>query len=212
MSFGVRLAVPDDAAAARRIYAPYVEETAISFETDPPTVDEMRERIETTRHDHPWLVAEDEEVVGYAYAGPFASRDAYRWAVECSVYVARDSHRSGGGRRLYTALFDLLTRQRYRTAYAGTTLPNPASVGLHEAMGFTPVGTFEDAGYKHGEWHDVQWWQRPLGDGVSDDSEAAAPSPPRPLTALSGRELVAALSVGDAVDDTTAADGADGRD
>ncbi|MWG34591.1 arsinothricin resistance N-acetyltransferase ArsN1 family B [Halomarina oriensis] len=187
-----RLASPDDAPAIRRIYAPFVEETAISFEGDPPSADELRERIDATLPQYPWLVAgTDAGVVGYAYAGPFQSRPAYRWSAECSVYVARDSHRSGVGRTLYTALFDLLARQNYRTVYAGMTVPNAASAGLHDSMGFAPVGTFERAGYKHGAWHDVQWWQRTL-DGAEDDT-SGPPDEPRALTELTERELDAAL-------------------
>ena len=198
----LRLATPNDAAAVQRIYAPFVEVTAVSFEDTPPTPAEMRDRIASKLPDYPWLVAEDESgVVGYAYAGPFASRAAYRWAVECSVYVAPDAHRSGVGSGLYTALLDLLARQGYRTAYAGTTVPNEASAGLHRSAGFTPVGTFEDAGYKRGAWHDVQWWQRGLDDtgerGSRDESDEFAeqpPAPPRPLTELDAAAIDAALA------------------
>ncbi|MFC5971561.1 arsinothricin resistance N-acetyltransferase ArsN1 family B [Halomarina salina] len=190
----LRPATPDDAAAIRRIYAPFVEETAVSFEADPPTVDEMRDRIESKPPAYPWLVAEGGSgVVGYAYAGRFASRAAYRWAVECSVYVAPDAHRGGVGGALYTGLLDLLARQGYRTAYAGMTVPNEASAGLHSAMGFTPVGTFENAGYKRGSWHDVQWWQRGLGDEATADT--GQPAPPRPLPELADAEVAAALTV-----------------
>ena len=189
----LRLATPEDAPAVRRIYAPFVEGTAVSFEEVPPTVAEMRDRIASNHPDYPWLVAEDDAgVLGYASAGPFASRPAYRWAVECSVYVVPDAHRRGVARSLYAALFDLLDRQSYRTAHARVTLPNAASTGFHESAGFTPVGTFERAGYKHGTWHDVQWWQRDLGD-AGHDAEAGPPAEPRPLTTLGGDALAAAL-------------------
>lgn len=196
----LRLATPDDAAAVQRIYAPYVEETAVSFEDDPPTVAEMRDRIASKPPSHPWLVAvaDDVGVVGYAYGSTFRSRRAYRWAVESSVYVASDAQRGGVARSLYTALFDLLDRQGYRTVYAGMTTPNAASAGLHESMGFTSVGTFENAGYKNGSWHDVQWWQRSLGDAVDDERNGdegrnGPPAAPRPLTDLPDEAVAAVL-------------------
>ncbi|MFD1513308.1 arsinothricin resistance N-acetyltransferase ArsN1 family B [Halomarina rubra] len=203
----IRLASPTDATAIQRIYEPYVAETAVSFERDPPSVTEMADHIDATLPDHPWLVAEvDGEVVGYAYAGPFRSRPAYRWAVECSVYVAPDAHRCGVGRVLYGALFALLDQQGYRTAYAGMTVPNEASAGLHEALGFTPVGTFEHAGYKQDAWHDVQWWQRPVGETPADADDP--PAEPRPLSDLDED----ALSVSLAVDAVDAVDGSAGEE
>ena len=202
----LRLATPEDAPAVRRIYAPFVEETAVSFEEVPPTIAEMRDRIASKRPDYPWLVAEgDAGVLGYASAGPFASRPAYRWAVACSVYVAPDAHRRGVARSLYAALFDLLDRQGYRTAHARVTLPNAASTGFHESMGFSPVGTFERAGYKRGRWHDVQWWQRGLADAERDE-DAGSPAEPRPLTALDEDALAAALDERGADVDGTASE------
>jgi L-amino acid N-acyltransferase YncA len=178
----------DDAEAIAGIYGPAVSDAAISFEYDPPDADEMRRRIATTVPDHPWLVATNgDTVVGYAYAHAFAPRAAYRWSVETSVYVDRAHHGAGVGRRVYGALFRVLALQGYRRAFAGIALPNPASVGLHEAMGFTPVGTYENVGWKLGAWHDVGWWQRDVGDA------AAPPETPRPLTALPAAEIAAAL-------------------
>jgi L-amino acid N-acyltransferase YncA len=166
----VREATAADAAACAAIYAPYVTDTAVSFETEPPGPDEMAARIAAA---HEWLVLEDGgRVVGYAYAGRFAPRAAYRWACEVSVYLERGRHRTGGGRALYAALLPRLAARGFRVAVAGMTLPNDASVGLHRAMGFQPVGTYRRIGYKHGAWHDVAWTQRVLAD---DDEPPAEP-------------------------------------
>ena len=168
----VRPATVDDAAACAAIYAPYVAETAISFEAVPPDRDEMACRIAAAIEHHAWLVLEDEgRVVGYAYGGPYKERKAYAWACEVSVYVERGWHRSGAGRELYEALFERLAARGYRTAVAGMTLPNDASVGLHRALGFELVGTYRRIGYKNGAWHDVAWTQRPLADGPGPPGE-----------------------------------------
>jgi L-amino acid N-acyltransferase YncA len=167
----VRDATRDDAQACAAIYAPYVTDTAISFETDVPSVEAMAGRIAAALNTHAWLVAEaeaDGRVVGYAYGGPYKARLAYRWACEVSVYVDRGRRRSGAGRALYEALLDRLAARGYRIAVAGMTLPNDASVALHRAMGFEPVGTYRRIGYKHGAWHDVAWTQRPLAPDGSD--------------------------------------------
>jgi L-amino acid N-acyltransferase YncA len=170
----VRDATPADAAACAAIYAPYVTETAISFETDPPGAEEMAERIAEALATHAWLVLEDEgTIVGFAYGGPFRSRAAYRWSCEVSVYVDRARHRGGAGRALYEALLARLAERGYRTAVAGMTLPNAASVALHRAMGFEPVGTYRSIGYKHGAWHDVAWAQRPLAPASDPPAEPA---------------------------------------
>ena len=159
----VRRATTADAEACAAIYAPYVAETAISFEAEPPTAEEMGRRIAAALERHDWLVLEDGgRVVGYAYGGPYKARDAYRWVCEVSVYIERGRHRTGAGRELYEALFERLAARGYTMAVAGMTLPNDASVGLHRAMGFEPVGTYRRIGYKGGRWHDVAWTQRPL--------------------------------------------------
>jgi phosphinothricin acetyltransferase len=163
-----------DAAACASIYAPYVIESPVTFETEPPDAEEMSERIADALATHAWVVLEDDaRVCGYAYAGPFKTRAAYRWSCEVSVYLEVGRRRTGAGRQLYTALFDRLTARGFRTAVAGMTLPNEASVGLHRAMGFEPVGTFRDIGYKFHGWHDVFWAQRPL---------ATTEGPPAELT------------------------------
>ena len=169
----IRDAVAADAERCAEIYAPYVRETAISFEEAPPSAQEMAGRIAEAQRAHAWLVLEEDgEVVGYAYGGPFMSRAAYQWATGVSVYLAAGRRRTGGGRALYEALFDRLAARGHRTALAGIALPNDASVGLHRALGFELVGTYRRVGWKLGRWHDVAWYQRSLGE---DDG------PPVPL-------------------------------
>lgn len=156
----IRLACGDDAEAIHGIYAPIVRDSVISFEFEIPSVEEMRRRVMGTLESLPWLVCEhDGDIFGYAYAGQHSSRDAYQWSADVSVYVAASFHRLGVGRAIYRSLFDLLTLQGFWNAYAGITLPNAASVGLHESMGFRPVGVYREVGYKFGAWHDVGWWQ-----------------------------------------------------
>jgi L-amino acid N-acyltransferase YncA len=160
----VRDATEDDARACAAIYAPYVTDTAITFEYDPPSAAEMARRIAASQRAHAWLVLEEEgRVVGYAYAGPFKERVAYRWSAEVSVYLEAGRRRSGSGRLLYEALFARLTERGFRTLVAVMTLPNDASEGLHRALGFEPVGTLRRVGWKHGEWRDVAWAQRSIG-------------------------------------------------
>lgn len=163
----IRPARADDGAALAAIYAPYVLETAISFEVEPPTPAEMSERIVATLATCPFLVFEiDGDVVGYAYAGPHRARSAYRWSVDVTVYATPHLHRRGVGRALYEELLDQLTRQGFHTAFAGIALPNDKSVGLHEAVGFRHLGTYREVGFKFGKWHDVGWWSRRLHDGL----------------------------------------------
>lgn len=165
-----------DAAACAAIYAPYVTGTQVTFETEPPTAEQMAGRIETAAKSCAWLVLEDDgRVVGYAYAGRFHARPAYRWACEVSVYLETGRRRTGGGRALYETLLARLAERGYRIAVAGMTLPNEASVGLHETLGFEPVGTYRRIGYKLGRWHDVAWMQRRLLD---DDDDGGAPPEP----------------------------------
>lgn len=161
----VRYADPArDAPGCAAIYAPYVEDSVISFETQAPSAREMAERIEAITATHPWLVAErDGRLAGFAYASPHHPRAAYRWAADVTVYVDAAHHRAGVGRELYEALFELLRAQRLWIACAGITLPNDASVGLHEALGFVPVGVYRNIGWKDGSWRDVGWWQLDLG-------------------------------------------------
>ena len=176
MSIAIRLARPDDTAAIATIYAPYVTDTVISFETVSPDEREMAHRLAKTLARFPWLVAMcDGEVAGYAYAGQHRERAAYQWSADVSVYVHKDFQRRGIGRALYTSLFAILRALGYYNVYAGIALPNPASVALHEAMGMTPVGVYRHVGYKGGMWHDVGWWEGSLRQ------QSAEPHPPRAL-------------------------------
>ncbi len=153
-----------DAAGIAAVYRPYVTGSVASFELTPPTGEEIAERMHTGVR-KPWWVAErDGEVVGYAYASQYSPRLAYRWTVGTSVYLRADEQRRGTGRALYEVLLPVLADLGYVTAYAGITLPNPASVALHERVGFGPVGVFARAGFKDGAWHDAGWWQRSLGE------------------------------------------------
>jgi L-amino acid N-acyltransferase YncA len=174
----IRTADPThDAAACVAIYAPYVETGATSFEEEPPGPAEFAERIASTQATYPWLVAErGGEVIGYGYACPHRSRPAYRWAVETSVYVAEDQRRTGCGRALYDELTERLRRQRFQVACAGITLPNEASIALHESVGFVPVGVYRRIGWKDGSWRDVGWWQLELS--APDGGPPAEPLPP----------------------------------
>lgn len=174
----VRDAATDDAAACAAIYAPYVTGSAITFEHDPPDAAAMGQRIAAAQREHAWLVAElDGAVVGYAYAGPWKARPAYRWSAEVTVYVAAAAHRAGVGRALYEALFVRLAARGFRTLVGGVTLPNDASVGVHRALGFEPVGTFHRIGWKLGEWRDVHYLVKHLnpGDGESPEEPPAEP-------------------------------------
>jgi phosphinothricin acetyltransferase len=156
----IRTATEADAEQIRAIYAPYVESSAVSFETEVPDAETMRARIRKLLPTHPWLVCSDgERVAGYAYAGPHRVRAAYRWSVEVTAYVHGDFHGRGVGKRLFAALCTLLRLQGYLNAFGIITLPNAASVALHESCGFKHCATFLHAGYKLGAWHDVGWWQ-----------------------------------------------------
>ncbi|MBB4685817.1 GNAT family N-acetyltransferase [Amycolatopsis jiangsuensis] len=165
----IRPAEERDAAACAAIYAPYVRDTTITFEAEPPTPAEMAARIAKASRTHAWLVLEvDEQVAGYAYGVPFKERAAYRWSCEVSVYLELGRRRTGGGRALYEALFARLAERGFRTAVAGMTLPNEPSIGLHRALGFEPVGTYRRIGWKHGAWRDVAWAQRELAPATTE--------------------------------------------
>lgn len=163
---GVRAASVSDAEQVAAIYAPYVLHTAISFEEQPPSAAEMAKRIRLTLLTHPFLIYEREGlVVGYAYSGPHGVRPAYRWSANVSVYVDQSAHRTGVGRSLYSELISVLRRDGYHSLFAGITLPNDKSVGLHEAIGFEYLGTYHEVGFKHGAWHDVGYWRLGLQSG-----------------------------------------------
>lgn len=160
----IRDADPErDGAACAAIYAPHVEGSPVSFEERAPGAAELTARIARYGASHAWLVAErGGEVVGYAYATAFNERPAYRWSASVSVYVAEAARGEGVGRALYEALFARLCERGFRMACAGITLPNEASVGLHEALGFEPTGINREIGFKEGAWRDVGWFQLEL--------------------------------------------------
>ncbi len=163
----IREAKPEDAAGLIAIYAPFVLDTAVTFETEVPPVEEFAGRIRDLSKTHCWLVAEREgKLLGYAYGGPHRARAAYQWCVEVSAYLAPEARRSGVGRRLYETLFARLVERGYVNAYAGMTLPNAASSGFHEAMGFKLIGTYPRCGFKLGKWHDTRWYEKRLAEPV----------------------------------------------
>jgi phosphinothricin acetyltransferase len=165
----IRSASDADAPALHAIYRPYVESTAVSFETVVPTVEEFAARIAKAVGRWQWLVAlHGDRCVGYAYGSLHRERHAYRWSTEVSAYVHPDYHRQGIGRALYTKLLDDLALKGYCNALAAITLPNEASVELHRGVGFEPIGVFRAVGHKFGKWQDVGWYQRKLRDAPPD--------------------------------------------
>lgn len=159
----IRAATVDDAARCAEIYAPFVTDHWISFETDPPAASEIAARIALYGSTHAWLVAQvDEAIAGYAYASPHRTRAAYATSADVAIYVDAPYGRKGVGKALYTALFPLLRNKDIHAVFAGIALPNDASIGLHEACGFAPVGIYREVGWKMGGWRDVGWWQRLL--------------------------------------------------
>lgn len=182
MTIEIRPAADRDAAAIARIYAPFVESSATSFETEAPSADEVRRRLRETTVAYPWLVCvRGETVAGYAYATKHRVRTAYQWSVETSVYVDESCRGAGVGRGLYMSLFAILAGQGFVNAYAGITLPNDRSVALHEAVGFQPVGVYRKIGYKTGARHDVGWWHLAL------NAHPPSPEPPALLADVQRR-------------------------
>ena len=175
----IRRATADDAAAIASIYAPYVRASVVSFETEAPDEAEMRSRIEALGDLYPWLAAcEEGQILGYAYGCAFRTRPAYRFSVETTVYVADGAHRRGIGRALYRALLAVLEAQGFTQAIGAITIPNAASIALHESLGFVRAGTYEKVGFKLGEWRSVGLWQRALAPTT------ARPEEPRAFTAV----------------------------
>lgn len=188
-SIVIRSANEGDAPCVLEIYRPFVENTAVSFEIEVPSVEEFAQRIVTSLKSWQWLVAERAgRIVGYAYGSEHRKRKAYRWSVEVSAYVHPDFRRQGIGSALYLKLFEDLAAKGYCNAYAGITLPNEESAALHRAVGFQPIGVFKSVGRKFGRWHDVAWFQRvlreqPVGEGeviekLSTPSSSFSPAEP----------------------------------
>jgi phosphinothricin acetyltransferase len=167
---GIRAADSRDAHAIHAIYAPIVGRTHISFEVEPPSVKEMRRRMEAAPI--PWLVRESKgEIVGFASAGPFRERAAYRWTAEMSIYVAERARQGGVGRTLGEALLERLRAGGYHSAMGVVALPNAASEGLLRVLEFRLVGLLREAGYKLDRWWDVQLWQRALWEPKDSEAE-----------------------------------------
>ncbi len=165
----IRPATTDDARTLLAIYRPIVLNTTISFELEPPTLNQFQQRIEKALTNYAWLVAEiDGRPTGYAYGTEHRSRGAYQYAVETSAYVHPNFYRQGIGKILYKKLLSNLAQKGYCNAYAGIALPNEASIALHKRVGFEYIGTFPKVGRKFGRWHDVSWWHCPLRDEPDD--------------------------------------------
>lgn len=160
----IRRATPEDAAFIAETYRPFVEDGFASFETIAPEANEIARRMDAAADLYPWLIAEDNTPLAYAYASQHRTRAAYITSVDTAIYCAPDARGKGVGETLYRALLDLLTRQNYVMAFAGIVVPNTASIALHRAVGFELVGTYPNVGYKQGAWRDTQWWGRRLAE------------------------------------------------
>lgn len=175
----LRIACPADAPALLKIYAPYVENTAITFEYSIPSEEDFAERIANIQRMYPYLVAEcGGEPIGYAYASSFKARAAYDWTVETSIYVRMDMRRCGIGAQLYQKLEQLLCLQHITNANACITYPNPQSIAFHEKLGYRKAAHFSKCGFKLGKWHDVVWMEKIL-----------QPHNPQPLSVVSISEV-----------------------
>ena len=171
----IRSVAPTDAGALADIYAPYVRETAITFDTEVPGAEEFEEKIRHITSFYPFIVAvEDDGILGYAYADVFRSKAAFAWSVEVTIYVRRGCHRRGVGRALYLRLEELLKEQNITNLYACITYPNPESIAFHEKLGYSYIGRFEKCGYKLGEWQDVVWLGKTIGEHGDEPREVTA--------------------------------------
>lgn len=184
MPLALRLAQASDGPALAALFAPYVRDTAITFQENAPGAAAFSAKVTELLPSFPFLVVEEEgRVLAYAYASPHRALPAYRWCAEVSVYAHLEARAKGAGSRLYTALHAILERQGYVNLYAGITLPNEASVRLHEKFGYRPFARFEKVGFKRGAWHDVGWWEKRF------DSNMRTPAAePRPFAALREKE------------------------
>lgn len=180
----IRIATPGDAEPILKIYAPYIEHTSFTFETEVPTVDSFKERISSCLQNWPWLVCEiDGVIAGYAYGSKHRERVAYQWSVESSVYVHDDYQRMGIAGALYTALINILKLQGFRNLYAVINLPNDKSVSFHEKLGFEYFATYKNVGYKLGRWKNVGWWQLQLNEYSME------PGPPVKFSEIMWQEI-----------------------
>jgi L-amino acid N-acyltransferase YncA len=180
----IRLATIHDAPAIREIYSPNILKAAISFETEVPSIEEIENRVETILQKYPWIVCEvDGKIAGYVYASKHRDREAYQWSCECSIYMHNDFKGKGIGKELYQLLFEILKLQGFGNVYAGITLPNNGSVSIHESCGFKHLATYENIGYKFGNWHSVGWWKLQIND------YDLQPPPPLKLSELNSEML-----------------------
>jgi L-amino acid N-acyltransferase YncA len=176
----IRLANPSDANAILDIYAPYILNTSLTFETEVPTIEGFAKRINSYMENYPWLVCEiDGLIAGYAYATRHRERAAYQWCTESSVYMHNEFLHRGIGRALYSALFEILKHQGFRNVYAVINLPNIKSVAFHEKCGFSWFADYKNVGYKLGQWKTVGWWQLQLNDYCDN------PLPPQKFSDIS---------------------------
>lgn len=162
----IRAAQPGDLQALTDIYNHYVRETSITFDVEPRTLEQRRQWLEgfaATGRYRCFVAVKDGSAIGWASSHRYNERAAYDTTVACGIYLAPEATGQGLGRRLYTVLFDALAREDIHRLFAGITLPNEASVRLHRAMGFEPVGVYREVGRKFGRYWDVATWLRPQG-------------------------------------------------
>jgi len=168
MAKHLRIATPDDASEILAIYAPFIEGSTVTAEEVVPTEAEFRARMETILKDYPWLVCYDDDgdILGYTYASRHQQRSAYRYSVNLSIYVNPKHHRNHVATDLYRCLFELLSYQGYKNAFAAVIIPNPQSAAFHHSLGFRPVAVFSKVTYKLGRWNDMEWFQYVLAERV----------------------------------------------
>lgn len=175
----IRTADMGDAEELLKIYAPYVENTAISFEYEVPSVDEFRDRIRKTLERYPYIVAENNgEILGYAYVSVFHARKAYDWSVETSIYIRQDQKGRGLGKKLYLAIEDILKKQHVSNLYACIAYTEQEdehltndSMRFHEHLGYRLAGTFRKCGYKFEKWYDMIWMEKMIGEHPDEPEE-----------------------------------------
>lgn len=183
----IRFAAPADSRALLKIYAQYIN-TPVTFECTLPTEPEFRARIAEIQTVYPYLVChEGGRIIGYAYAHRQMARAAYQWNAELSVYLDEGYTSRGLGRALYGSLIEILKMQGIKTVYAGVTVPNQKSEGLHAALGFRRLGVYRNTGYKCGAWHDVAWFEKQIAPYNTE------PSPVLPVHRLPREKLAAAM-------------------
>lgn len=161
----IREVTLEDVKKLVEIYAPYVENTAVSFEYEVPNIEVFRERVKTITESYPYLVVlMNDEIVGYAYASSFHARAAYQWCAELSIYLKQDIHGKGIGKRLYQEMEARLKKQNVKNLYACIAYPNEKSIGFHEYMGFKTIGHFHQCGYKFNQWWDMIWMEKMINE------------------------------------------------